>query len=150
MNPTDALRLAHLTADLMMVIGRMKRSALHSDRELLHPGTEFAILDTIERHGCRTVPEIAAWRGVARQSVQAAVNKLIEAGLVEQHDNPSHKLSSLLALTADGLGHYRQARDLMQERYRSGAARLQPGDLEAAERVMAVIARTWTPGGQDD
>ncbi|MBM3596281.1 MAG: MarR family transcriptional regulator, partial [Alphaproteobacteria bacterium] len=96
MNTSDAIRLAHLTADLMMVNGRMKRSALHSDRELLHPGTEFAILDTIERHRCRTVPEIAAWRGVARQSVQAAVNKLIEASLVEQHDNPSHKLSSLL------------------------------------------------------
>ena len=68
MNRSDSLRLAHLTADLMMVIGRMKRSARQADKELLHPGTEFAILDTIERHQCRTVPEIAAWRGVARRT----------------------------------------------------------------------------------
>jgi DNA-binding MarR family transcriptional regulator len=150
MKDSDALRLAHLTADLMMVIGRMKRSARHPDKELLHPGTEFAILDTIERHGCRTVPEVAAWRGVARQSVQAAVNKLIEAGLVEQRDNPNHKLSSLLALTNAGERHYGEVRDLMQARYLSGAAKLEPGDLEAAERVMAVIARTWTPGSTED
>lgn len=144
MNRSDSLRLAHLTADLMMVIGRMKRSARHSDKELLHPGTEFAILDTIERHQCRTVPEIAAWRGVARQSVQAAVNKLIEAGLVEQYDNPSHKSSSLLRLTDEGLRLYEDAREVMQERYLNAAATLETGDLAAAERVMQVIARTWS------
>jgi DNA-binding MarR family transcriptional regulator len=147
---TDAQRLAELTADLMMVIGRMKRSARHSDKELLHPGTEFAILDTIERHRCRTVPEIAAWRGVARQSVQAAVNKLIDAALVEQTDNPNHKLSNLLKLTGDGQLLYRQVRDVMQNRYLSGAALLEPGDLEAAERVMHIIARTWTPGSSEE
>jgi DNA-binding MarR family transcriptional regulator len=144
MTDSEALRLAHLTADLMMVIGRMKRSARHSDKDILHPGTEFAILDTIERHQCRTVPEIAAWRGVARQSVQAAVNKLVEAGLVEQQANPSHKASSLLRLTAEGLRHYGDARDLMEQRYHAATDALEPGDLEAAERVMAVIARTWT------
>ena len=150
MKETDAQRLAELTADLMMVIGRMKRSARHSDKELLHPGTEFAILDTIERHRCRTVPEIAAWRGVARQSVQAAVNKLIDAALVEQNDNPNHKLSNLLKLTGDGQLLYRQVRDVMQNRYLSGAALLEPGDLEAAERVMHIIARTWTPGSSEE
>ena len=150
MKETDAQRLAELTADLMMVIGRMKRSARHSDKELLHPGTEFAILDTIERHLCRTVPEIAAWRGVARQSVQAAVNKLIEADLVEQHDNPNHKLSSLLGLTSEGKRHFGEVREVMQKRYLSGAALLEPGDLEAAERVMHVIARTWTPGSSEE
>lgn len=150
MRNSEALRLAHLTADLMMVIGRMKRSARHSDRDILHPGTEFAILDTIERHQCRTVPEIAAWRGVARQSVQAAVNKLIEAGLVEQHDNPNHKLSSLLKLTGEGRRHYGKIRDLMHDRYRAGAALLETGDLEAAERVMDIIARTWTPGPHEE
>lgn len=141
---SDSRRLTHLTADLMMVIGRMKRSARHSNREILHPGTEYAILDTIARHNCRTVPEIAAWRGVARQSVQAAVNKLIEAGLLSQHDNPNHKLSSLLSLTDEGKRHYEEASEVMQERYLTGAGTLEPGDLEAAERVLAVIARTWT------
>ena len=149
MKDSDALRLAELTADLMMVIGRMKRSARHADKELLHPGTEFAILDTIERHNCRTVPEIAAWRGVARQSVQAAVNKLIDAGLVEQHENPNHKLSSLLKLTGEGERHYKKVRELMQQRYRTGAAALESDDLAAAERVMDVIAQTWMPGSPE-
>ena len=105
-NKKDALKIANLTADLMMVIGRMKRSARNSDEQAVHPGTEFAILDTIQRHGCKTVPEIAAWRGVARQSVQSVVNKLVEAGLIQQKENPDHKLSPILVLAPAGLAHY--------------------------------------------
>jgi hypothetical protein len=32
----------------------------------------------------------------------------------------------------------------MEQRYHVATDALAPGDLEAAERVMAVIARTWT------
>jgi DNA-binding MarR family transcriptional regulator len=147
MNRQVALRIADLTADLMMVIGRMKRSARNGDRHDLHPGTEFAILDTIQRHGCRTVPEIAAWRGVARQSVQSVVNKLLEAGLMEQSDNPDHKLSPLLGLTAEGLAQHDRIRQQMCERYREHRPELNEGDLAAAERVIAAIARTWGEAG---
>lgn len=143
MNKADAHKIADLTADLMMVIGRMKRSARKTDGGALHPGTEFAILDTIQRHGCRTVPEIAAWRGVARQSVQAVVNQLLDAGLVEQRDNPDHKLSPLLLLTPGGLDHHRQVRELMCARYLALRPELNEGDIEAAQRVITAIARTW-------
>lgn len=146
MNKKDALKIANLTADLMMVIGRMKRSARDSDGHAIHPGTEFAILDTIQRHGCRTVPEIAAWRGVARQSVQSVVNKLVDTGLVHQKENPDHKLSPILVLAPDGHAHYDEVRELMCAKYRAARPGLADGDLEAAERVIAVIAQTWGSG----
>jgi DNA-binding MarR family transcriptional regulator len=145
----DALKIADLTADLMMVIGRMKRSARSTEGNDLHPGTEFAILDTVQRHGCRTVPEIAAWRGVARQSVQSVVNKLLEGKLIEQSDNPDHKLSPLLGLTVQGAIHYGQVRELMCARYSAVQPELNEGDLSAAERVIAAIAQTWGAGSRD-
>jgi DNA-binding MarR family transcriptional regulator len=146
LNKDDALKLTELTADLMMVIGRMKRSARQSESDVIHPGTEFAIIDTILRHGCKTVPEIAAWRGVARQSVQSVVNKLIEAGLIGQRPNPDHKVSSILVVEAEGLRHYEQARELMCARYQSGETQFKPGELEIAARVISVIAKTWGAG----
>ena len=150
MNKKDALKIANLTADLMMVIGRMKRAARDSDGQSVHPGTEFAILDTIQRHGCKTVPEIAAWRGVARQSVQSVVNKLVDAGLIHQKENPDHKLSPILVLAPDGLAHYDEVRELMCARYRSARPALAEGDLEAAQRVIEVIAQTWGASSGDD
>ncbi len=150
MKKKDALKIANLTADLMMVIGRMKRSARNADDQAVHPGTEFAILDTIQRHGCKTVPEIAAWRGVARQSVQSVVNKLVEAELIQQKENPDHKLSPILVLAPAGLDHYEQVRAQMCAKYRSASPDLTEGDLDAAERVIAVIAQTWGANPGDD
>ena len=146
MNDADAAKIANITADLMMVIGRMKRSARSSGKTSVHPGTEFAILDTICRHGCRTVPEIAAWRGVARQSVQSVVNKLLEAGLIGQKDNPEHKLSPILVLQPDGVRRYEKVREQLCATYKAADAGLLDGDIDAAARVIAVIARSWGSG----
>jgi DNA-binding MarR family transcriptional regulator len=143
MDDESARKLVSLTTDLMMVFGRMKRAARPGDTGPVHPGTEFAILDTILRHGCKTVPEIASWRGVTRQSVQAVVNKLIETDTLAYVDNPSHKSSKRLEPTARGLALYREVEDDMAGRYARLQANLHPGDVEAAARVMTLIAETW-------
>jgi DNA-binding MarR family transcriptional regulator len=143
MDDESARKLVSLTTDLMMVFGRMKRAAKAGDVGPVHPGTEFAILDTILRHGCKTVPEIANWRGVARQSVQAVVNKLIETDTLAYVENPSHKSSKRLEPTARGRDLYREVEDDMVARYARLQANLQPGDVEAAARVMTLIAETW-------
>jgi DNA-binding MarR family transcriptional regulator len=143
MDDETAGKLVALTTDLMMVFGRMKRAARGGDVGPVHPGTEFALLDTILRHGCRTVPEIAAWRGVTRQSVQALVNKLIETGVLACAENPNHKSSKRLELTPRGQQHYAATRGEMMSRYAPLKSTLRPGDVEAAVRVMALIAETW-------
>ncbi len=151
MNDAEASKLADLTADLMMVIGRMKGSVDYADIGSVHPGTQYAVLDTILRHGLKTVPEIALWRGVKRQSVQTVVNKLIEGGLLGLRENPEHKSSKLLHVEPAGKRQYELARERMRSRYQEKENPLQKGDLEAAARVMDVIASTWglDVGGAD-
>ena len=143
MDDETAGKLVALTTDLMMVFGRMKRAARAGDVGPVHPGTEFAILDTILRHGCRTVPEIATWRGVTRQSVQTVVNKLLETGVLAYTENPSHKSSKHLQVTPRGLEQYEHTRAYMMSRYSPLKSSLRPGDVEAAVRVMALVADTW-------
>lgn len=143
MDDETAGKLWALTADVMMVFGRMKRFAHVGDPGSVHPGTEFAILDTILRHGCRTVPEMAIFRGVTRQSVQKVVNKLIDVQTLVYAENPSHKSSRYLQVTPGGLKLYQNVKATMVGRYLRAEAGLRNGDVEAAARVMAVIADTW-------
>ena len=149
MDDETAGKLVALTTDLMMVFGRMKRAARAGDVGPVHPGTEFALLDTILRHGCRTVPEIAAWRGVTRQSVQALVNKLLEMEVLAYAENPNHKSSRRLEVTPRGQEQYARTQADMMSRYSPLKSSLRAGDVEAAVRVMALIAETWETADQD-
>jgi DNA-binding MarR family transcriptional regulator len=61
-----------------------------------------AVLEYLAREGPATVPGIARSRHVTRQHIQALVNALLEAKLVELGDNPAHKRSPLVGLTPEG------------------------------------------------
>lgn len=50
-----------------------------------------------------TVSQIGRELGYSRQSVQRAVNKLAEVGLVERRENPRHKRAPVFVPTADGI-----------------------------------------------
>jgi DNA-binding MarR family transcriptional regulator len=83
-----------------------------------------------------TVPQIARRMGLTRQSVQALANRLLADGLVAAGENPDHRRSPLLELTAAGRETYaalqqRQARwiDVL-------AAGLEPAELATAARVL--------------
>lgn len=62
------------------------------------------VLEFLETHGPSTVPEIARARFVTRQHIQVLANGLLDAEFVESRENPSHRRSSLLALTQAGTG----------------------------------------------
>jgi len=49
-----------------------------------------------------TVPSIARYLGLKRQSVQTTVNQMIEKDLVKTEDNPDHKKSYLVSMTQQG------------------------------------------------
>jgi DNA-binding MarR family transcriptional regulator len=97
-----------------------------------------AVLEFLQRNGPTPVPRIAQQRGVSRQHVQAIVNDLLDAGLVELGDNPAHQRSRLVALTADG----RRAIDTVQrsERKTLGTA-LRGVDDEALRAATDVLRR---------
>ena len=49
-----------------------------------------------------TVPEIAKYLGIKRQSVQSTVNQMKRRGLISFRKNPNHKTSPLVILTKKG------------------------------------------------
>jgi len=55
------------------------------------------------RHDPMTVAEVSRRLGLARQSVQLSMNRLLKQGLVKTLDNPNHRRASLFKLTASGI-----------------------------------------------
>ena len=101
-DPEAAAVLRALFDETRLLMHRLKASA-----ESMHgrgPGSASmrSVLISLERMGPRTVPDLARARPVSRQHMQLVVNALAEEGLVELVENPRHKRSQLVRLTAAG------------------------------------------------
>ncbi len=94
-----------------------------------------SIMRSLDKSGEQTVPQMARARAVSRQHVQALVNQLVEARLVELVSNPAHKRSPLARLTSLGKKTI-DAMNRQEERLMSKA------DLGATEKELRQAAET--------
>ncbi|MCR9085402.1 MAG: MarR family winged helix-turn-helix transcriptional regulator [Rhodobacteraceae bacterium] len=119
----------------------MQRAEALVDRHLAGTGLTVrmrAVLEILERDGDLTVPDLGHRLEIQRQYVQVMVNEVIAVGYARKRNNPRHKSSPLISLSAAG-------NDLIRgvlARERAVVARmakaLDPGDVETA---MAVVSR---------
>ena len=70
-------------------------------------GGAFGFMRTLALLGPLTVPQIARMRPTSRQRMQRLADELAGQGLVRFVDNPGHRRSKLVRLTARGEAHYR-------------------------------------------
>src|SRR4029434_5770482 len=71
-------------------------------------GGAFGFMRSLALLGPLTVPQIAQMRPTSRQRMQRLADELAADGLVESIDNPKHRRSKLLQLTAKGEARYRE------------------------------------------
>ncbi|GAB4182306.1 MAG: hypothetical protein Fur006_18020 [Coleofasciculaceae cyanobacterium] len=62
----------------------------------------WSVLRLLKINGPQTVPQLARYRYVPRQSVQKLANEMLKDGVIELVNNPAHKRSKLLRLTSRG------------------------------------------------
>lgn len=91
-----------LANSVRRVYNRLRHSTdvLHGETGVSAP--KRTLLMDLQRYGAQTVPALAASRFISRQIIQTQVNELTQAGYTEARENPEHKRSSLIALTASG------------------------------------------------
>jgi len=91
-----------LTMTAALLYFRMRKAA----EEMLGEGEQSSgrrsVLKGLVKAGPQTVPQMARLRAVSRQHIQKLVNGLLTDGLVELLDNPAHKRSKLVQITAAG------------------------------------------------
>lgn len=71
-------------------------------------GGAYGFMRSLTLLGPLTVPQIAQMRPTSRQRMQRLADELIDGGLVEAVDNPKHRRSKLVRLTAKGEARYRE------------------------------------------
>ncbi|GEM_PF-699523 len=70
-------------------------------------GGAFGFMRSLALLGPLTVPQIALMRPTSRQRMQRLADELAAEGLVKFVDNPKHRRSKLVQLTAKGEARYR-------------------------------------------
>jgi DNA-binding MarR family transcriptional regulator len=87
-----------------------------------------------------TVPQIARRMGLARQSVQASVNRLVADGMLEAEPNPDHQRSPLVRLTEVGRARYARLTRLQARWIDELADGIDVSDLATAARVLEELS----------
>lgn len=96
---------AEALTDLILEVFRFRGELERHGRKIVQPfeqtPTRWLVLGAIGERP-RTIPQIARRMGVTRQGVQRVADGIVSEGLAECVDNPDHRRSPILTLTARG------------------------------------------------
>ena len=126
--------------ELLIETTMLHHHVAQASRGLVAPSdltnAQVSVLRSVGAQGARTVPQLAAERGIARQPVQRSVDELAEAGLVRLAPNPRHKRSRLVEATAAGRRRLREMERRQNQWTRPLADGLSVSTLRSASRLL--------------
>jgi DNA-binding MarR family transcriptional regulator len=96
-----------------------------------------AVLEYLNENEEKTVPNIARSLMLKNQYVQDIVNDLLDEELVERIENPAHRRSWLIGITAVGAGKINAIREREQVNLVKVGADLKLNEIRTCLRVMA-------------
>lgn len=106
-----------------------------------------AVLEALHDKGAQTVPEIADHLDLERQPVQRIVDRLANTGFVQRTNNPRSRKSYKIVLTSSGQHAIDSVFEREGESLRRVAKSVDPGELEAAIKVIAEINAAFASRG---
>jgi DNA-binding MarR family transcriptional regulator len=139
-NPQPDLVAQHLRRSL----GRLVRTLRRHDDDELSP-TSASILFTVAREGPLTAGDIARKERLAKPSVTAAVERLVEAGLVERRSDDADRRMVWVVITSAGRRRIDARRARRTAWLASRLQHLDPTDLAVLARAADIIDGITAP-----
>ena len=107
-----------------------------------------AVLEILSNVEPETVPNMAKNYDASRQHVQKIVNELATKGLVETHENPSHKRSVLVVRTNKGKKLLEKIKKMEEKIYLHMMQHLDETSLQQTGETLSVFnmfmhSQTW-------
>jgi DNA-binding MarR family transcriptional regulator len=102
MNANQTAALLRLFEEIPATFHRLKAVAASLHGLNASSAGRRGILRSLDSMGPQSVPQLARARPVSRQHIQVLVNELLKDCLVATEENPAHRKSPLLRLTAKG------------------------------------------------
>src|SRR5579883_3612682 len=103
----------------------------------------WQVLGTIARGGAASVPDLARVIGNARQSVQRLVSEMLDEGLLITIENPRHRRSRLVEMSARGRQSYEAVMTSWAPHAASLGKKLPLATSRALARDLIVLARAF-------
>ena len=118
MNKLNLDKLKNIT-DLVLRIFRINGDLINAGNELVNQvgltSSKWQVLGALALNDkSMTVSQVAKEMGLSRQAVQRTSTQLIQNGLLSLQNNPYHKTSKILVLTANGKAVYAKAMKLYE------------------------------------
>lgn len=110
----------------------------------------WGLMRSLAEGGPQTVPAIARSRPVSRQHIQKLADELAAEGLVEFVDNPEHKRSKLMRLTAAGRTRYKSVSGRIQQLADELGRGLDAKKIVAAADVLTRLRERLSKGSIDN
>jgi DNA-binding MarR family transcriptional regulator len=105
-----------------------------------------AVMEFLYPSEALSVPEIASRYQVSRQHVQVTVNPLLERGLLVSRNNPRHKRSSLIALSATGQKLFARILANDKEAFEKLLSSIPAADRTVTHRTLETLLRELSQG----
>ena len=139
MRSARAEALETLMSEAVALTHRLRAAAeeMHGEGELT--AGRRGVLRSLQSGGPQTVPQLARSRPVSRQHIQMLVDGLAEDGLVEFVENPAHRRSRLVRLTAAGRQRFERMRARETEVFAALRLPIETGRLAEATAVLRQI-----------
>jgi DNA-binding MarR family transcriptional regulator len=130
-----------IVAGIRACFGRLRAvaDALHGDLGVT--ASMRAVMEAVVDGDGLTVPQIARAKRVSRQNIQVIADALAAAGLVDLVENPAHRRSPHVVLTARGKSIFREMRRRERFVLRAIAEDLTRPAAEAALETLQAIQR---------
>ena len=144
-SPEPGLDLfALLVADIYEAAGALRRDGERIASSAGQTQARWQVLSVVSS-GDWTVPNAADRLGTSRQAVQRIANELVADGLAAFVDNPRHRRSPYLRLTADGVRILDAINDQARRRHASLLPHLRGVDLDQMRSGLRQLAETVRP-----
>jgi DNA-binding MarR family transcriptional regulator len=127
--------IALLVADVYESAGALRRLGERTARTEGLTQARWQVLSVVSEEPL-TVPQAARRLGVTRQNVQRVANDLVEQGHAAYADNPDHRGSPVLTLTADGRDALGKVTERATERHRELFRDVPDAEVAAARSLL--------------
>ena len=127
---------APLTIEIFRINGALLAAGNRLSQDLRLTSARWQVLGALQ-DGPLTIPQIARNVGSTRQSVRRLIELLARQGRLELVNNPHHRKSDLIRLTAAGV----KALNKLKQRQRSWHPRIMEGVTPPALRQAAALLR---------
>ncbi len=128
--------LYRIVLEIRHLFHALANAADRAHADLGVSASQRAVLESLHQRADQTVPGIARAKGVSRQHIQVTANHLLAAGLIEESDNPAHKRSPHLNLSAAGRECFSEIRVREGRTLAALAKALAGHDLDAVGRCL--------------